>query len=85
MEDSDGQLAVIEYCPICSLMCDCAKCERRLISVSYALMNKCEEQGKPPNEASFDDILKACVAKRKAKNGNGVTKLSIPQTNVWCL
>ena len=52
---------VLDFCPICSLNCQCSACGRKAGNVARALKKACEEQSKSASEAVFDDILDRCL------------------------
>ena len=51
---------VFDYCPICSLLCGCAKCGRRVVSIAKILKAKCIEQQKEAQDTDFPEIFEIC-------------------------
>lgn len=64
IDRTDGAPIAVDFCPICSLMCDCKNCTKMLLSVSSALKRRCIDQDKPPERVSFDDLFQRCISKR---------------------
>ena len=64
IDRTDGAPVAVDFCPICSLVCDCKTCTRRLLTVSSALKRRCIDQDKPPEQVSFDDLFQLCSSKR---------------------
>ena len=59
--DVSASPIILEFCPICSLNCQCSACGRKAGNVARALKKACEEQNKSASEAVFDDILDRCL------------------------
>lgn len=47
----------LEYCPICSLACDCISCSKLLDAVAMALKQKSAEQNCQPTDTVFENLL----------------------------
>jgi len=54
----------LNFCPVCCLQCLCAKCVRRLNSVSSLFKAQCNEQGLGLKETAME-ILPLCLDKKK--------------------
>ena len=61
---------MFQYCPVCSLLCSCSKCRRKLETVAREFKRECENQGAKLQDTKCHDILERC---EKAVNGRGVT------------
>ncbi|KAG7353450.1 bromodomain containing protein [Nitzschia inconspicua] len=55
---------VYDSCPICSLICECAKCTRRLEVVAKIFKAKSLDQNKAPADVEFPDVLEVCTKKQ---------------------
>lgn len=54
----ESRPVLLDYCPICCLVCECTKCRRRLDSVAVELKKRCVSQGGVRLEdTEFDDVL----------------------------
>lgn len=57
----------LDYCPLCSLSCNCVNCVGKLDALAIDFKRKCVEQEATPETTVFADILGHC-RKRKAHN-----------------
>lgn len=46
----------LDYCPICSLLCDCVDCSTRLEVAAVELKKRCADQAATPETTVFDDL-----------------------------
>ncbi len=56
------------FCPICTLACECAKCIRKLKDVATLLKAKSIVESKHPHEVDFPNILSACTKRIPPKD-----------------
>jgi hypothetical protein len=63
----------LDFCPVCSLACDCSRCNRRLDAVSFDFKAYCKAQGTKPQDTFFDDILIRCAVSVKPSGYRGGT------------
>lgn len=68
----------IDYCPVCTLNCTCAKCTRRLEDVSAKLKAECTSQQCGVEDVVMDNLFDLCSlklandrSKLKASSGGG--------------
>ncbi|KAL3908385.1 MAG: hypothetical protein SGILL_008503 [Bacillariaceae sp.] len=54
---------ICDFCPICSLTCECAKCVRKATLVTTIFKGKCLEQSASPAEAKFSEVFDLCKQK----------------------
>lgn len=57
----ESGIFAFDYCPICSLTCECARCKRKLNDVGILFKAKSIDQGKEPPGVYFPDILSTCI------------------------
>jgi len=61
----------IDYCPVCTLHCTCAKCTRRLEGVAKKLKDTCQVQNVGVEEVVMDDLFTLCSSKLAGGGGGG--------------
>jgi len=67
----------VDFCPICTLTCTCAKCTRRLEDVSRKMKIACQAQNCGPEEVVMENLYDLCSTKLKVvcdKTGNAKKK-----------
>lgn len=67
-----GSPVVFDFCPVCSLNCQCSSCCRKLSGVARDFKRHCQEQNKKASEAVFDDALVKCQG---ASSSRGVARI----------
>lgn len=78
----DEQNPVCAYCPICSLLCSCPKCTKRLDNVAREFLKATRQQGTSPEATVFDGILAKCrrvvtpQVKKGTDNGKDSTEVA---------
>jgi len=55
----------IDYCPVCTLYCTCAKCTRRLEDVAGKMKIECQKQNCTVHEVVMDNMFELCSSKLK--------------------
>lgn len=53
----------INYCPVCTLNCTCAKCIRRLENVAKKMNSDCQQQNVGVEDVVMDNLFELCSAK----------------------
>jgi hypothetical protein len=59
---SHSDVVKVDHCPICSVVCTCSKCKRRLKALALEMKRLGEEQGTEPASTAFEDIF-TCLTK----------------------
>ena len=54
----------VDHCPVCSLSCTCAKCERKLEEVGGAMKVLCKKQGCGPGDVVMDRVFDMAGGRR---------------------
>jgi hypothetical protein len=57
VQSDPGVVGKIDHCPICSVVCACSKCKRRLVALALELKRLGEEQATEPAINTFEDIF----------------------------
>ena len=62
LEHSDDSLASLklDFCPVCSLACNCQECSGKLDVAALEFRDKCHEQEATPESTDFDDLFERC-------------------------
>ncbi|KAL7535634.1 hypothetical protein ACHAXR_006622 [Thalassiosira sp. AJA248-18] len=55
----------IDYCPVCTLHCTCAKCTRRLENVAAKMKSECKNQNCTAGEVVMNNLFDLCSSKLK--------------------
>lgn len=64
----------LDFCPVCSLACNCTECIGKLDSTALDFKSKCTEQGVAPESCAFVDLLEHC---RKLRVDSGCEKMQL--------
>jgi len=54
----------VDHCPVCSLTCTCAKCERKLDEVGGAMKVLCKKQGCGPGDVVMERVFEMAGGRR---------------------
>lgn len=75
LDIEQGSPATLDFCPVCSLNCQCSSCCRKLSSVARDFKRQCEGQNSDLSETVFDDVLERCQTASSTRSVARVAKV----------